>query len=447
MASSLIHSLSVLLKLDTSSFKRSIFGAEKTLKGFGKSILLTGGAAGGIAVFNKIGHKIEDLNKERGGLHAVTKSIEEMRESWKTLVSDALKAAAPMIQKVSSTIGSMVDLLHRIPQPAKDAAGAIGVLAATGFALQLLGSGLTKIWQIGGKAFAWLAAIGKLPIHPYLKIAAAVAAIGAAIFTWNSVSSGPITEEIKVLTKEELKLNKTNADLIQGLDDQIATFRMSAREAAIYRAQMAGASNSAIDLAKSLSATITRMEEQKEVAAKSAKEWESTKDQVRDLEKQVRDFGKTSFDVVAESLSSIGLEGNAKHVKKLGEAFKGLQENAKLDEFGKTIHRDLMTPLEMWTEQLADMDRLFKTGRISAEDYARALHKIRTEATPEQGQVQFAGLASAQQLGGISRVGSQKVGGSIANRQLTEQQKTNQLLQTIDLELKRIRATGGGGLA
>ena len=458
MASSLIHSLSVLLKLDTSSFKKSVRGAEATLKSFGKGLLAAGGGIGAIAVFNKIGHAVENLNKERGGLKQAADAIVSLREAWKDLVSGALEKATPAILSASNVLKNLGRGLQAVGEFLSPVIAGFIKWAAISTGLLAMYAVIIKIASALKKVFVLAAAVqaamdgpkkggkGGAAASIILGVAGAVAAATAinAVMSSLDVEDKGIIPGIVETTKSQEQLTKQGRDLVSGLKLEVATFGMSARAADVYKAKLAGVSGEELAHARALNSSLNKMEA---AAEKRKKEDDSVKELLVDLNglsNEVKNFGKSQAEILSDAASGRGWEWMANQARDLGDELKELEKNASLDELGKSIAKDVMTPLESWTEKLSEMELLFQSGRIGAETYARALERIRTEATPEQGQVQFAGLASAQELGGISKVGSQGFGGSIANRQLTEQQQTNNLLRTIDLELKRIRIDGGG---
>lgn len=450
---SLIHSLSVLLKLDVGGFKKSVRSAEHTLRGFGKGLLAAGGGIGAVAVFNKIGHAMENLNKERGGLKHAADSVVALRTAWKDLVTGVLQRAEPHIVRLTNV---MVNLAHGL-ESVLEVVGPIGIqfLKWSGIAAVVLAlyASIVKLVQAMRKLFAISAAMAGLAGGgPMGAIAAALGAVALIVSVESALNAldradtgiQPIAAKPDAA---QVAATKAGDGLIAGLDKQIATFWMTARQADIYTASLAGASGAQLDLARALDVRLSAMEDDKEAVANSEKALSALADQYLDLALEIKNFGKSSSDILADTFDSEGFSITAKRVRLMADELRNLVEGARLDDLGKSIHRNMMTPLEKWTEKLAEMALLFESGRLGAEDYARALEKMREEASPEQeqGAVQFAGLASAQELGGISKIGSQSFGGSIANRQVSEQQKTNQLLQTIDMELKKIRIDGGLG--
>jgi hypothetical protein len=140
--------------------------------------------------------------------------------------------------------------------------------------------------------------------------------------------------------------------------------------------------------------------------------------QINELNEQSNEIGMSAPDKEVASLKNKGITDP----KTLADAW---QAAAKLA--GKELTQSLMTPLDKFTKEIADLDQLKAAGAIDQKTYNRAASKDYEELGSNQGQSiqeRFTTLLTA------SFLRNQGGGGdTVADKQLSEQQKTNKLLE------------------
>lgn len=183
------------------------------------------------------------------------------------------------------------------------------------------------------------------------------------------------TEVFKKMTGEAAKLEEK-------LTTQIATFGMSAEQAAIYKLQLEGATQAQLENARGLAQMVEWQKEEKKAKDEAAK---ATAHLAKDgqnfqesLELSIATFGMSSEEAKLYKLEMQGLDSAiVGHIQGLIEQQEALKANKKIMEQGEKVTKDILghEPDFKFHERITELNELLEAGAITQDVYALGMEQ------------------------------------------------------------------------
>lgn len=223
---------------------------------------------------------------------------------------------------------------------------------------------------------------------------------------WKKLSEPPpveTTNEFQMEGYDELiaaqeKGREATEKAIEALEKQRDTLGMTSDQVAIYEARLNGATAEQIGYIKQMQIQIQQekivQDSIKKTADEAKKKVEDEK-RARDaidksieaLQRQVDTYGMTAAQISVYDLKQKGAteadlaraQALANERDELEKTAKAQKEHAKLLEEGKKITEKLLTPMEEYKKEVAELEKLFMADAISLETFDKALTEMEKE--------------------------------------------------------------------
>jgi len=189
-----------------------------------------------------------------------------------------------------------------------------------------------------------------------------------------------VKAELDPATVAQRQLDEAIAATQAKLQDQIATFGISADEIDRYRLEQQGATQEQLESVAALQQQRAALEADaaaKAAAAQQAQQLESSITQTRNaLYGEIDAFGMSADEIKLRNLALEGADdATLENVRALQQQRNALQADADATARAKQIKEQVRTPTERYSQEIRELNQLLKSGKLSQDVHARAVQQ------------------------------------------------------------------------
>lgn len=181
------------------------------------------------------------------------------------------------------------------------------------------------------------------------------------------------TDMVKILDQAAKRIE-------QEFKHQAKTFSMTAREAEIFRLQLAGATDEQLKAARAANDTLTVLEKEQAEFEQFNNLQNEVKGFTSTLQAQSRTFGMNSRQVEIYRLAMAGAsKADVQAMLVLDKKLTRLEKQQTLMNTGKSLTREMATSTEKFSARQKELNELLAAGAINADTYKRAMEDAKKQ--------------------------------------------------------------------